>query len=49
MNMLQAMEVFVEALDAGGFAAAAERLRLQGPAVTKAVQQLERQLQVQTL
>ncbi|MNS02895.1 HTH-type transcriptional regulator DmlR [compost metagenome] len=49
MNMLQAMEVFVEVVDAGSFAAAAERLRLQRPAVTKAVQQLEHQLGVQLL
>jgi DNA-binding transcriptional LysR family regulator len=49
MNMLQAMEVFVEVVDAGGFGRAADRLQLQRPAITKAVQQLERQLGVQLL
>jgi LysR family transcriptional regulator, regulator for bpeEF and oprC len=47
MNMLQAMEVFVGVVDAGGFARAAERLQLRRPAVTKAIQQLELELGVQ--
>ena len=49
MNMLQAMEVFVAVVDAGGFGRAADRLGLQRPAVTKAVQQLEREIGVQLL
>jgi DNA-binding transcriptional LysR family regulator len=44
MDRLQEMEVFVAVADAGSFAAAAARLRISPPAVTRAVASLEERL-----
>jgi DNA-binding transcriptional LysR family regulator len=49
MDRLQAMEVFVAVVDHGGFAAAARRLALSAPVVTRAVAELEARLGVQLL
>ncbi|MCE4556483.1 LysR family transcriptional regulator [Roseateles cellulosilyticus] len=49
MDRLQAMEVFVAVVDHGGFAAAARRLDLSAPVVTRAVAELEARLGVQLL
>lgn len=46
MDRLQAMQVFVQVVELGTFAAAANALGLHRPAVTLAVQQLERTLDV---
>jgi DNA-binding transcriptional LysR family regulator len=49
MDRLQAMEVFVAVVDSGGFAAAARRLDLSAPVVTRAVAELEERLGVRLL
>lgn len=49
MDRLQAMEVFVAVVDHGGFAAAARRLDLSAPVVTRAVAELEARLGVTLL
>lgn len=49
MDRLQAMSVFVEVVDAGGFARAARRLNLSPPAVTRAVAELEERLALRLL
>lgn len=49
MNKLQAMEVFVQVVDAGGFTRAAETLQLPKATVSTLVQSLERSLQVKLL
>lgn len=49
MDRLQAMQVFVQVADSGGFARAAEALELPRATVTSAVQQLERRLGVRLL
>ncbi|MFT8776851.1 MAG: LysR family transcriptional regulator [Gluconacetobacter liquefaciens] len=49
MDRLQAMAAFVRVVETGSFTAAARRLHLGQPAVSKAVAQLERQLGVQLL
>lgn len=49
MNKLQAMEVFVQVVDAGGFTRAAEALQLPKATVSTLVQQLELALQVKLL
>ena len=49
MNKLQAMEVFVQVVDAGGFTRAAEALQLPKATVSTLVQQLELSLQVKLL
>ncbi|WP_457420691.1 LysR family transcriptional regulator [Roseateles sp. P5_E7] len=49
MDRLQAMEVFVAVVDHGGFAAAARRLDLSAPVVTRAVAELETRLGVRLL
>ncbi|MFN3860782.1 MAG: LysR family transcriptional regulator [Roseateles sp.] len=49
MDRLQAMEVFVAVVDHGGFAAAARRLDLSAPVVTRAVAELEARLGVRLL
>jgi len=49
MDRLQAMEVFVAVVDSGGFAAAARRLDLSAPVVTRAVAELEARLGVRLL
>lgn len=49
MDRLQAMEVFVAVVDSGGFAAAARRLELSAPVVTRAVAELEERLGVRLL
>ncbi len=46
MDRLHTMEVFVAVADAGGFARAAEALRLSPPAVTRAISALEERLGV---
>jgi LysR family transcriptional regulator for bpeEF and oprC len=49
MNKLQAMEVFVQVVDTGGFTRAAENLRLPKATVSTLVQSLELALQVKLL
>ncbi|TFW28551.1 LysR family transcriptional regulator [Massilia arenosa] len=49
MNKLQAMEVFVQVVDAGGFTRAAEALQLPKATVSTLVQSLEQALQVKLL
>jgi LysR family transcriptional regulator, regulator for bpeEF and oprC len=49
MNKLQAMEVFVQVVDAGGFTRAAEALQLPKASVSTLVQALEQELQVKLL
>lgn len=49
MDRLQAMQVFVHVVELGTFAAAANALGLHRPAVTLAIQQLERTLDVALL
>ncbi|HZX29548.1 MAG TPA: LysR family transcriptional regulator [Telluria sp.] len=49
MNKLQAMEVFVQVVDAGGFTRAAETLQLPKATVSTLVQSLEQSLQVKLL
>lgn len=49
MNKLQAMEVFVQVVDAGGFTRAAENLQLPKATVSTLVQALEQTLQVKLL
>ena len=49
MNKLQAMEVFVQVVDAGGFTRAAEHLQLPKATVSTLVQSLEAELAVKLL
>ncbi len=49
MDPLHLMGVFVAVVDAGGFAAAARKLGMSPPAVTRAVNELESQLAVRLL
>ena len=49
MNKLQAMEVFVQVVDGGGFTRASEALQLPKATVSTLVQQLEQSLQVKLL
>jgi LysR family transcriptional regulator for bpeEF and oprC len=49
MNKLQAMEVFVEVVDAGGFTRAADHLQLPKATVTTLIQSLEKTLAVKLL
>lgn len=49
MNLLEAMEIYVQVVQHGSFTKAAEANQLHRPAVTKAVQQLEKELGVQLL
>ncbi|MET3106423.1 LysR family transcriptional regulator for bpeEF and oprC [Oxalobacteraceae bacterium GrIS 2.11] len=49
MNKLQAMEVFVEVVDAGGFTRAAEHLHMPKATVTTLIQALEKELSVKLL
>lgn len=49
MNKLQAMEVFVEVVDSGGFTRAAEHLDLPKATVTTLIQALEKELSVKLL
>jgi LysR family transcriptional regulator for bpeEF and oprC len=49
MNKLQAMEVFVQVVDAGGFTRAADSMQLPKATVSTLVQQLEQALQVKLL
>ncbi len=49
MNKLQAMEVFVSVVDAGGFTKAAEHLHLPKATVTTLIQSLEKELTVKLL
>ena len=49
MNKLQAMEVFVQVVDCGGFTRAAENLQLPKATVSTLVQALEQALQVKLL
>jgi LysR family transcriptional regulator for bpeEF and oprC len=49
MNKLQAMEVFVQVVDAGGFTRAADNLQLPKATVSTLVQALEQELQVKLL
>ncbi len=41
MNLFENIKIFIEIVDAGSFAQAAENLQIHRPAVTKALQQLE--------
>ena len=49
MDRMGAMEAFVRVVDAGSFSAAAKRLRIGQPAVSKTVAQLEGRLGVRLL
>ncbi|MDB5850692.1 MAG: transcriptional regulator, partial [Rhodoferax sp.] len=49
MDRLAAMETFVVVVDAGSFSAAAKRLDVGQPAVSKSVAQLEERLGVRLL
>ncbi|MBY0240823.1 MAG: LysR family transcriptional regulator [Burkholderiaceae bacterium] len=49
MNKLQAMEVFVQVVDAGGFTRAAENMQLPKATVSNLIQALERALAVKLL
>jgi len=49
MNKLQAMEVFVSVVDAGGFTRAADHLHLPKATVTTLIQSLEKELTVKLL
>lgn len=49
MDRLHLIEVFVAVVDAGGFAGAARKLALSPPAVTRAVNELEKRLGVRLL
>lgn len=49
MDRLAAMETFVSVLEAGSFSAAARRLNLGQPAVSKTIAQLEERLGVRLL
>lgn len=49
MNKLQAMEVFVQVVDAGGFTRAADHMKLPKATVSTMVQQLEKSLSVKLL
>ena len=49
MNKLQAMEVFVQVVDAGGFTRAAEAMHLPKATVSTLVQSLELALEVNLL
>lgn len=48
-NRLHLIHVFVAVVDANGFAGAARKLNISPPAVTRAINELERQLQVRLL
>ncbi len=43
MNLFENIKIFIEIVDAGSFAQAAENLQIHRPAVTKALQQLEQE------
>jgi LysR family transcriptional regulator for bpeEF and oprC len=49
MNKLQAMEVFVQVVDAGGFTRAAENMQLPKATVSTLIQSLEGALSVKLL
>jgi DNA-binding transcriptional LysR family regulator len=49
MDKFHLVGVFVAVVDTGGFAGAARKLSISPPAVTRAISELERQLQVQLL
>lgn len=49
MNLFENIKIFIEIVDAGSFSQAAENLQLHRPAVTKALQQLERESGVRLL
>jgi LysR family transcriptional regulator for bpeEF and oprC len=49
MNKLQAMEVFVQVVDAGGFSRAADNMQLPKATVSTSIQQLEAALSVKLL
>ena len=46
MNKLQAMEVFIQVVDAGGFTRAAENMQLPKATVSTLIQSLEASLSV---
>ena len=47
MNLFENIKIFIEIVDAGSFAQAAENLQIHRPAVTKALQQLEQETKEQ--
>ncbi|MHC8287680.1 LysR family transcriptional regulator [Pseudomonas sp. XS1P51] len=49
MDMFQAMQIFTQVVDTGSFKNAADALQLHRPAITKAIQQLEKTLEVRLL
>ncbi|EBF8225628.1 LysR family transcriptional regulator [Salmonella enterica] len=49
LNMLEAMNIYVNVVEQGSFIRAAEVLELHRPAVTRAVQNLEHDLGVKLL
>lgn len=49
MNLFENIKIFIEIVDAGSFARAAENLQIHRPAVTKALQQLEQESGVRLL
>ena len=49
INLFENIKIFIEIVDAGSFSQAAENLQIHRPAVTKAVQQLEKESGVRLL
>ena len=49
MNLFENIKIFIEIVDAGSFAQAAENLQIHRAAVTKALQQLEQESGVRLL
>ncbi|WP_162551373.1 LysR family transcriptional regulator [Klebsiella pneumoniae] len=49
MNLFENIKIFIDIVDAGSFAQAAENLQIHRPAVTKALQQLEQESGVRLL
>ena len=49
MNLFENIKIFIEIVDAGSFAQAAENLQIHRPAVTKALQQPDPALLLQLL
>jgi len=49
MDMFQAMQIYTQVVDTGSFKNAADALQLHRPAITKAIQQLEKTLEVRLL
>lgn len=49
LNLFESIKIFIEIIESGSFTRAAENLQIHRPAVTKALQQLERHCGVRLL